>query len=290
MSSTALVAVGIFDLILASFTGQCYGELEVGFYKRKCLAADVEKTVADVVKAMFFKDPMIAAALLRVQFHDCFVNGCDTSILLDGSSSEKTAPPNLSIRGYDVFAAAKAAVETVCPGVVSCSDIIVMATREAVYLSGGGRYNVQTERRDGFVSRASNVDLPAPSISVTQSVAAFARKGLNATDMVYLVGGRTIEVAHCFLFQDRLSNFQNTGKPDLSMDSSLPKKLRLICPPNSAGRNTAILDQNDRNLLSSFILDNSFYSVTAANTWPSTRKQNKIHRYLLQDDLMVTEQ
>jgi hypothetical protein len=67
------MAVGIFGLILVRFTGQCYGELEVGFYKRKCLAADVEKTVADVVKAMFFKDPTIAATLLRMKFHDGFV-------------------------------------------------------------------------------------------------------------------------------------------------------------------------------------------------------------------------
>jgi peroxidase len=33
--------------------------------------------------------------------------GCDALILLDGSSSEKTAPPNLSVRGYDVIDAVK---------------------------------------------------------------------------------------------------------------------------------------------------------------------------------------
>lgn len=58
--------------------------------------------------------------------------------------------------------------------------------------SGGGRYNIQTGRRDGFESRASNVDLPAPSISVTQSVAAFDILGLNATDMVYLLGTKQL--------------------------------------------------------------------------------------------------
>ncbi|PRQ32483.1 putative peroxidase [Rosa chinensis] len=263
MSSRAhLVAVGIFGLIFVSLTGQCYGALEVGFYERKCLA-DVEKVVADVVKAKYKMDRTIAAALVRMQFHDCFVNGCDASILLDGSSSEKTAPPNLSVRGYDVIDAAKAAVEVVCPGKVSCSDIIVMATREAVCLSGGGRYSVQTGRRDGFVSLASNVDLPAPSISVNQSVAAFARKGLNAIDMVYLLGGHTIGVAHCFLFQDRLYNFQNTGGPDRSMDSSLLQKLRSICPQNSAGSKTADLDQNEY-VPSSFIVDNSFYKQIRA--------------------------
>ncbi|CDP06897.1 unnamed protein product [Coffea canephora] len=58
--------------------------------------------------------------------------GCDASILLDGSNSEKTAIPNLSVRGYDLIDAAKAAVEGICPGVVSCADIISMAARDAV--------------------------------------------------------------------------------------------------------------------------------------------------------------
>lgn len=60
--------------------------------------------------------------------------GCDASILLDGPSSEKTAPPNLSVRGYDIIDKAKAALEKACPGVVSCADIIVAATRDAVAL------------------------------------------------------------------------------------------------------------------------------------------------------------
>lgn len=60
--------------------------------------------------------------------------GCDASILLDGRASEKTAPPNLSVRGYDVIDAAKAALESICPNVVSCADIIAMATRDAVSL------------------------------------------------------------------------------------------------------------------------------------------------------------
>lgn len=61
-----------------------------------------------------------------------YQKGCDASILLDGSSSEKTAIPNLSVRGYDIIDEAKAALEKACPGVVSCADIIIAATRDAV--------------------------------------------------------------------------------------------------------------------------------------------------------------
>ncbi|KAF9625350.1 hypothetical protein IFM89_021738 [Coptis chinensis] len=116
--------------------------------------------------------------------------GCDASILLDGNSTEKTAIPNLSLRGYDIIDQAKAAIEKAFPGVVSCADIIALETRDVVALSGGltTRYNVPTGRRDGLVSLANNVDLPSPSISVSQSIAVFAKKGLGLTDMVLLLG------------------------------------------------------------------------------------------------------
>lgn len=68
------------------------------------------------------------------------LKGCDASLLLDGPSSEKTAPPNLSVRGYDILDQAKAAVESACPGVVSCADIIIAATRDAVDLVSLNRH------------------------------------------------------------------------------------------------------------------------------------------------------
>ncbi|KAL3752307.1 hypothetical protein ACJRO7_013027 [Eucalyptus globulus] len=226
----AALGLALIGLVLASLSGSCHGALQVGFYNGKCRVSDVEAIVAGVVAARFSKDPTIAPALLRMQFHDCFVTGCDASILLDGKSSEKTAPPNLSVKGYDVIDSAKAAVEAICPGVVSCADIIVMATRDAVSLSGGGRYRVETGRKDGLVSLASNVNLPPPSISVNDSIAAFAQKGLTVSDMVLLLGGHTIGIAHCSLFQDRLYNYQNTRKPDPTMDPSLASALRSTCP------------------------------------------------------------
>ncbi|KAF8039591.1 hypothetical protein BT93_B1952 [Corymbia citriodora subsp. variegata] len=258
----AALQLALIGLMLASLSGSCHSALQVGFYNGKCGVADVEAIVAGVVAARFGKDPTIAPALLRMQFHDCFVTGCDASILLDGKSSEKTAPPNLSVRGYDVIDAAKAAVEAICPGVVSCADIIIMATRDAVSLSGGGRYKIETGRKDGLVSLASNVDLPAPSISVNDSITAFARKGLTVSDMVLLLGGHTIGVAHCSLFQDRLYNFQNTGKPDPTMDPSLASALRSTCPNQQTSVDNIVnLDQNPA---SSSIVDNSFYKQILA--------------------------
>ena len=64
--------------------------------------------------------------------------GCDASLLLDDTGSmvgEKLALANInSLRSYEVIDEAKEALERVCPGVVSCADIIVMAARDAVAL------------------------------------------------------------------------------------------------------------------------------------------------------------
>ncbi|KAA8533942.1 hypothetical protein F0562_031459 [Nyssa sinensis] len=257
------------SFILADLTCLCYGALQVGFYRGKCGIADVEAIVAGVVTGRFIRDPAIVASLLRLQFHDCFVNGCDASILIDGTNSEKTATLNLNVRGYDIIDEAKAAVDNACPGLVSCADIIVIASRDAVFLSGGGRYEVQTGRRDGSVSLARNVNLPVPSMSVSEAIVAFAQKGLTAADMILLLGSHSVGVAHCSFFKDRLYNFRNTGRPDPTMDASLAKTLRITCPQDETLNNTVNLDQFP---LDPFLLDNSYY------------KQLVLHRGILQID------
>ncbi|XP_050213548.1 peroxidase 60 [Mercurialis annua] len=255
MMSRAVPLTIVVAIFLLNLTGQCHGQLQFGFYKNKC-SFDVESIVRNVVQIKYFNDTTLVAALLRMQFHDCFVHGCDASLLLDGDNSEKTAPPNLTVRGFEVIDAIKAAVEFFCPGIVSCADIIAIATREAVFLAKGGWYNVETGRRDGFISKAADVDLPAPNITVSDSIAAFAKRNLDATDMVYLLGGHTVGIAHCFLFQDRLYNYKNTNQPDPNMDLVLLNMLRDKCPQNSDGSNTTFLDQNPS---SSFIVDSSYY-------------------------------
>jgi peroxidase len=72
----------------------------------------------------------------------CFITispplqGCDGSLLLDDTSSfqgEKTAGPNnRSVRGFKVVDNIKSKVEKVCPGVVSCADILAIAARDSV--------------------------------------------------------------------------------------------------------------------------------------------------------------
>ena len=67
-----------------------------------------------------------------------------------------------------------------------------------------------------------------------------------------MAGAHSIGFTHCFHFQDRLYNFQDSRKPDPTMDTLLG----LRCPQNSPGNRPVNLDQNPP---SSFTLDNSFY-------------------------------
>jgi len=66
------------------------------------------------------------------------LKGCDGSILLDNSptiKSEKDSAPSFkSARGFGVVDKIKAAIESTCPGTVSCADILALAANASVYL------------------------------------------------------------------------------------------------------------------------------------------------------------
>ena len=123
----------LFLLLIAMAAALVQGQgTRVGFYSRTC--PQVESIVQKTVNSHFQSNPAIAPGLLRMHFHDCFVQGCDASILIDGSSTEKTAGPNRLLRGYDVIDDAKTQLEAACPGVVSCADILALAARDSVIL------------------------------------------------------------------------------------------------------------------------------------------------------------
>ena len=68
--------------------------------------------------------------------YDIFIaQGCDGSVLLNSTATttaEKDAIPNLTLSGFDVIDAIKEKVESECPGVVSCADILALAARDAI--------------------------------------------------------------------------------------------------------------------------------------------------------------
>jgi len=124
----------IYLLLAARAAASDSSSFKFGFYDKSC--PDAEKIVTSVVEAQFRSNPGIAPGVLRLHFHDCFVEGCDGSVLLDPTKSnpnpEKTAFPDLTLRGFEVIDEAKRKLEAACPGIVSCADILAFAARDSV--------------------------------------------------------------------------------------------------------------------------------------------------------------
>uniref|UniRef100_A0A453F735 Plant heme peroxidase family profile domain-containing protein n=1 Tax=Aegilops tauschii subsp. strangulata TaxID=200361 RepID=A0A453F735_AEGTS len=114
--------------------------LSLDFYGKTC--PSVDHIVANVTAERFRDHPATGPAVLRLFHNDCFVEGCDASILIAPSgkaAGEKVERDmeenrNLPQYGFDTVEMAKAAVESKCPGVVSCADILALAARDAVQL------------------------------------------------------------------------------------------------------------------------------------------------------------
>lgn len=63
--------LGVVILSLAGFWATVQADLELGFYNESCPKA--ERIVLDYVRQHIPNAPSLAAALIRMHFHDCFV-------------------------------------------------------------------------------------------------------------------------------------------------------------------------------------------------------------------------
>ncbi|KAL7149496.1 hypothetical protein ABFS83_05G045000 [Erythranthe nasuta] len=211
------------------------------FYDTTC--PNALATIRTSIRQAVARERRMAASLIRLHFHDCFVQGCDASILLDETAtirSEKTAFPNVnSVRGYEVIEAAKTLVERICPGVVSCADILTLAARDASVAVGGPTWNVRLGRRDSTTANRdqANSDLPGPDSTLQRLIDSFGIKNnLTPRDMVALSGAHTLGLAQCSSFRTRIySNGTN-------IDPGFATTRRRTCPQTGGDGNLAPLD------------------------------------------------
>ncbi|KAL6545788.1 Peroxidase N1 [Orobanche gracilis] len=238
-----------FSILLSSLMALPNGEAtntvpRVGFYSLTCPLA--ENIVRQTAESHYKSNPTIAPGLLRMHFHDCFVNGCDGSILINATGAERSAGPNLLLRGFDAIDDAKQQLEKVCPGVVSCADIVALAARDSVVLTSNkfiSTWPVPTGRRDGRISQASDTNkLPSFTDTVAVQIQKFKDKGLDITDLVALVGAHTIGTSACQFFSYRLYNFTVSGGPDPTIDPNFLPTLQNLCPSGGNGSVRVELD------------------------------------------------
>uniref|UniRef100_A0A803M236 Peroxidase n=1 Tax=Chenopodium quinoa TaxID=63459 RepID=A0A803M236_CHEQI len=256
-----------------------YG-LHPGFYSTSCPQAEaITKKIINEVIAIA---PSLSGPLLRMFFHDCFVRGCDASILLDSpiKQAEKDAPPNLTLRGFQIFDRVKDALEQACPGIVSCADIVAIIARDVVAA-------VETGRRDGIISSLNEalISLPSPSLTINSLKASFQQKGLTTKDLVVLSGAHSIGISHCSSFIDRLYNYtgiDNTSDPTL--DPEYMARLKLSCTKNGPN----VLVEMDPGSYKTFDVHyyelvskrrGLFQSDTALLDDPETKGYVEAHRY-----------
>lgn len=186
VKSIYLFAVVLVLLTVAPncFCHNTYGSyLYPQFYDRSC--PQVQEIVRSVVAKAVSREVRMAASFLRLHFHDCFVKGCDASILLDSTGrliSEKRSNPNRnSARGFEVIDEIKFAVEEVCPHTISCADIMALAARDSTVLTGEPTWVVPLGRRDSKDASlsGSNNNIPAPNNTFQTILTKFKLHGLD---------------------------------------------------------------------------------------------------------------
>uniref|UniRef100_A0A0E0ANA2 Peroxidase n=1 Tax=Oryza glumipatula TaxID=40148 RepID=A0A0E0ANA2_9ORYZ len=249
------------------------GGLRVGYYDYKCPGAEYV-----VRKVVGYKDAGVKAGLVRLFFHDCFVQGCDASVLLDptpaNAEPEKVGIPNLTLRGFEVIDEAKAALEARCPGVVSCADIVAFAGRDASYFHSGRAidFDVPAGRYDGRVSHKNETipNLPPPFADVDRLKQMFAAKGLDTVDMVALSGAHSIGRSQCSSFADRVPPPSGATTSGSDMDADLAASLRRQCttPSDTVAQDAVTPDALDnqyyKNVMSRQVLFRSDAALTTA--------------------------
>ncbi|KAG9442424.1 hypothetical protein H6P81_018278 [Aristolochia fimbriata] len=227
-------------ILLLESSMQCQAQFSASFYDDTC--PNALSTIRTAIRRAISRERRMAASLIRLHFHDCFVQGCDASILLDPTpsfTSEKNAPGNVnSAKGFDVIEDAKSQVEKICPGVVSCSDVLAVAARDASAYVGGPSWTVKLGRRDSTSANQAQVssNLPRFTDSLQVLIDSFNRKGLSARDMVALSGAHTIGQAQCATFRTRI---HGNGT---DVDAGFASTRRRRCPATGGDGNLAALD------------------------------------------------
>ncbi|KAM6585734.1 hypothetical protein CsatB_012736 [Cannabis sativa] len=229
--------------------------LVMNFYKDSCPQA--EDIIKEQVRLLYKRHKNTAFSWLRNIFHDCAVQSCDASLLLDStrrSLSEKEMDRSFGMRNFRYIETIKEAVERECPGVVSCSDILVLSARDGIASLGGPYIPLKTGRRDGRRSRAEILEQYLPDHNESMSVVLdrFASMGIDTPGLVALLGSHSVGRTHCVKLVHRLY-----PEVDPALNPDHVEHMLYKCPDSIPDPKAVQYVRNDRG--TPMILDNNYY-------------------------------
>lgn len=257
--SLALTALFSLECSASAIPRYLNPRLKIDFYKDTC--PELDKVVEERIAYWSSLDPTTPAPVLRLFFHDCFVGGCDGSVLINSTnvnSAEKDAAINFSIGNFYVIDDIKERLELVCPNTVSCADTIALAAVYSIKQSGGPLYEIELGRRDGLTSYAqsSQTLLPAFNLTTDGLLEDLLNVGLNEVDLVALSGAHTIGQGHCQSIANRIY-----PHIDSTYHKGYGQELLALCSDNYTlkGSNFDPDVQFFNDPITSLVFDNQYY-------------------------------
>ncbi|KAH9319765.1 hypothetical protein KI387_021534 [Taxus chinensis] len=231
------------------------GGLEMNYYRDSCPQA--EEIVQEQVRLLYKQHKNTAFSWLRNIFHDCFVESCDASLLLDStrkSVSEKETDRSFGLRNFRYLDSIKEAVERECPGVVSCADVLVLSARDGIVSLGGPYIPLKTGRRDGRKSRANVLEmyLPDHNDTISTVLTRFKAIGIDTPGVVALLGAHSVGRTHCVKLVHRLY-----PEVDPTLDAGHVEHMMKKCPDAIPNPKAVQYVRNDRG--TPMKLDNNYY-------------------------------
>ncbi|XP_078437071.1 peroxidase superfamily protein [Wolffia australiana] len=251
-----LAALAAAELRQATAAEVAENGLAANFYKDTCPQA--EEIITEQVRLLYKRHKNTAFSWLRNIFHDCAVESCDASLLLDStrrSLSEKEADRSFGMRNFRYIEEIKDAVERECPGVVSCADILVLSARDGIAAVGGPYIPLRTGRRDARQSRTPEVleqFLPDHNESISVVLDKFAALGIDAAGLVALLGSHSVGRTHCVKLVHRLY-----PEVDPALNPSHVPHMLKKCPDSIPDPKAVQYVRNDRG--TPMKLDNNYY-------------------------------
>ncbi|XWS14226.1 hypothetical protein CRYUN_Cryun36dG0104900 [Craigia yunnanensis] len=194
--------------------------LQINLYKKSCRRQNPSSSIG--LKMQYPKK------LLRLHFHDCFVNTRHSLGLYFSLRFSCKIMLDVSFAGCD-------------------ASVLLDGTEDFIVRGPSGKSKWAEKTAWVLAKAAATNNIPGPNSTVPTLVAKFQNVGLSFNDMAALSGAHTMGMARCSTFTSRLQ-----GGPDINLD--FLQNLQQLCSESNGNTRLAHLD-----LVSPATFDNQYY-------------------------------